>query len=98
MHVHIAIFKWKDGVQRTQVDDAFKKVRAVKDRVAGISGIYCGPNTSKWNLGFTDAVVVLGDSLAAIDAYRADPVHVEAAALIDAMELEGIGIDFCDDE
>ena len=97
MHVHIAIFKWKEHVTRQQVEVALSKVRSVASDVAGIVGIYCGPNTSKWAMGFTDGVVVLGSSADAIDAYRNHPTHQEVAKEIDEMELEGIGFDFADE-
>ncbi len=96
MHIHIAIFKWKDGVTKEQVDLAMDDVRSVADRVEGIDAIYCGRNTSKWNMGYTDAVVVIGESAESIDAYRKDDVHARAAHVIDQYELEGIGIDFSD--
>jgi hypothetical protein len=98
MYIHVAIFKWKEGVSRIDVENALDMVRGVSKRVPGIQAIYCGPNTSRWSQGFTDAVVVLGESQAAIDAYRADELHTDAAKLIDAMELDGIGVDFFDDK
>ncbi len=94
--IHVAIFKWKDMVTRDQVESALQLVRDVADRVPGIHSIYCGRNTSKWAQGFTDAVVVIGENQEAIDQYRADKIHVEAANLIDEMELDGIGVDFSD--
>jgi hypothetical protein len=63
--------------------------------VEGIS-IYCGENSSRWSQGFTHAVVVIGTDQQAIDNYRKDSVHEEAAKLIDAIELEGVGVDFQD--
>jgi Stress responsive A/B Barrel Domain len=98
MHIHIAIFKWKDGVLQEDVDAAMDDIRSVSSRVDGIHHIYCGKNTSKWNLGFTDAVVVIGETAQSIDDYRADAVHERAAKIIDSMELEGIGIDFSDEK
>lgn len=95
-HIHIAIFKWKNGVERRKVDEALQMVRDVAPRVPGIRAIYCGPNSSKFGQGYTDAVVVIGDSQAAIDQYRKDEVHEKAAKLIDAMELDGIGVDLSD--
>jgi hypothetical protein len=97
MNIHVALFKWKDGTSRSAVEAALDEVRSVSRRVPGLRGIYCGPNTSKWSQGFTDAVVVVGESQAAIDAYRADTVHQHAAKLIEEMELDGIGIDFIDE-
>ena len=95
--IHCALFKWKDGTTNAEIEHALQLVRDVKDRVPGIRGIYCGENTSKWSQGFTHAVVVIGEDQKAIDAYRADEVHEEAAKIIEAMELDGIGIDFSDD-
>ena len=96
MHVHVAIFKWKEGVTAEQVDGALQMVRSVWSRIPGLTGLYCGQNSSKWSQGFTHAVVVLGETAQAIEDYRADEVHVKAAALIDKMELDGIGVDFSD--
>ena len=98
MYVHIAIYKWKPDALRDDIDGALAKVRSVTDRVAGLKAIYCGVNTSKWNQGFMDGIVVIGETQEAIDAYRADDVHEEAARLIEGMELDGIGIDFVDSE
>lgn len=96
MHLHVAIFKWKDGVTTEQVDDALQMVRSVRSRVDGLVGIYCGQNDSKWSQGFSHAVVVVGKTAQAIADYRADEIHEVAAALIDKMELDGIGVDFSD--
>ena len=95
-HIHMAIFKWKEEATTEQIDDALQLVRDVKERVPGILEIFCGNNTSKWSQGFTHAVVVVGETQESIDAYRKDDVHVKAAEIIEAMELDGIGIDFHD--
>lgn len=96
MHVHVAIFKWKDGVEEARLEEALEQIRSVANRVEGILGIYCGENTSKWNQGFTHAVVVLGKTAQSIEAYRHDDVHEVAARYIESIELDGIGIDFKD--
>jgi hypothetical protein len=96
MNIHIAIFKWKETASRMEIEKALDIIRSVSKRVEGIQSIYCGANTSKWGQGFTDAVVVIGESQSAIDAYRADQVHQEAAKLIESMELDGIGVDLDD--
>lgn len=95
-HIHVAIFKWKPGTTSQQIDSALEQVRTVAGRVPGLRGIWCGENSSKWSQGFTHAVVVLADSAEAIAAYRSDSVHEQAAKLIEAMELDGIGVDFND--
>lgn len=98
MHVHVAVFQWKSGISRSQIDSALDLVRSVADRVPDIVGIYCGTNTSKWADKYmqSDVVVVVGKTAESIANYRADEVHVKAATLIEAMEVGGIGLDFVD--
>ncbi len=94
--IHVALFKWKEGTSGKEVEDALQMVRNVRERVPGIQMIFCGENTSKWSQGFTHAVVVIGDDQKALDEYRKDEVHERAARIIEAMELDGIGVDFDD--
>ncbi len=95
-HIHVALFKWKPDTLPDEIDRALAMVRSVTERVDGVSAIYCGENASRWSQGFTHAVVVVGKDQQAIDDYRADAVHAEAAKLIEAMELDGIGVDVAD--
>jgi hypothetical protein len=60
------------------------------------SRIFVGENTSKYSEGYTHAIVVLGEDQAALDAYRKDSLHEEAAHEIDAIEEVGVGVDFAD--
>jgi hypothetical protein len=96
MQVHIAIYKWKDGTTSGQVTEALAKVKALVGKVDGLTAIHVGENTSPWGQGFTHGIVVLGDDEAAIDAYRKHPDHEIVATEIEAIELDGIGIDFGD--
>ncbi len=97
MFVHIAVFRWKDHVTADEVTGALAIVKSLETQIPGVKGIYVGENYSKWNKGYTHAVVVIGGSQEAIDQYRAHPVHVDVAEAIDSMEADGIGIDFHDD-
>jgi hypothetical protein len=96
MIVHIALFKWKDGVGDDEIKRALDDVRALKEKVPGLIDIRCGENFSKWNEGYTHAVVVLGKDQASLDAYRQHPDHEIVAQKIEAMEERGIGVDFED--
>lgn len=96
MNVHIAIFRWKAGTPEKVVVGALAKVKSLQDLVPDVTAIHVGENTSKWNQGYTHAVVVVGKSAEAIQQYRDHPVHVEVAAEIEAIEDDGIGIDFQD--
>jgi myo-inositol-hexaphosphate 3-phosphohydrolase len=94
MHVHIAIFKWNADADAAAVKKALEEVKALEDKVPGLAGIYVGENTSQWAQGFTHGVVVLGEDEAAIDRYRKHSDHVAVAADIEALEQDGIGVDF----
>jgi len=94
MIVHIALFKWKDNVQKSEIDQALTDVLALKNKVDDLIDIYCGENFSKWSEGFTHAVVVLAKNNIALDAYRKHPDHEDVATRIEDMEVKSIGIDF----
>ncbi|HEV3157276.1 MAG TPA: Dabb family protein [Candidatus Baltobacteraceae bacterium] len=96
MITHIALFTWKDGTTPNDIVEALQEVKSLRHKVEGLLAIHCGENFSKWNEGFTHAVVVLAENQDALDAYREHPDHEAVAAKIEAMEHRGIGIDFKD--
>jgi Stress responsive A/B Barrel Domain len=96
MVIHIALFAWKDSTSSQVILDALEAVRRMQDKVAGLKSIYCGENFSRWNEGFTHAVVVLAESREALEAYRKHPDHVAVGKLIDSMETKSLGVDFED--
>jgi heme-degrading monooxygenase HmoA len=98
MHVHIAVFKWKEGVQPFQVNEALREIAALQEKIPGIVEISCARNSSPYSEGYSHVVLVRGKSREAIEAYRKHPDHVRAAKKIDAMELHGIGVDFSTDQ
>lgn len=94
MIVHIALYKWKPGTTNKEVRQAMDEIRLLKTKVPGLIDIHCGENFSKWNEGYTTAIVVLARDRTALDAYRKHPDHERAAKRIDAMDGGSIGIDF----
>lgn len=96
MDIHVAAFAWREDVADSEVEEALRIVKSLEDVVEGVQSIHVGPTTSKWSKNLTHVVVVIGDSSEAIDAYRKHPIHVDIASKIDAMELDGIGLDLHD--
>ena len=96
MIIHIALYKWKQGMKPDAIKQAMSEVRSLKKKVSGVLEIYCGENFSQWNEGFTHAFVVLAKDRNALKAYRNHPDHVKVAKMIDAMDGGSIGIDFED--
>ena len=94
MNIHIALYKWKDNVTPEQVKEVFHKLGDLGPKVPGLISITCTRNDSKYSEGYTHIIFVRGENQAAIDAYRAHPLHKEIADQIDSMEDKGIGIDF----
>jgi hypothetical protein len=93
---HIAIYRWKNGTSDHDIEQALADVRLLKEKVDGLLDIRCGKNFSRWNEGYTHAIVVMGRDQASLDAYRSHPDHEAVAKRIEAMEEAGIGIDFED--
>lgn len=94
MVVHIALFQWKSNISKTEIEQAFADVRALKGKVAGVIDIFCGENFSPWAEKFTHAVVVLTKDRNALNAYRKHPNHTDVAKRIEAMEDKSLGVDF----
>lgn len=96
MITHIAIYKFREGSSEKEINIALLDVKALKDKVAGLSDVLVGKNYNKWNEGYTHAIVVLAENQGALDAYRAHPDHEKVVKVLDEMEDRGIGIDFED--
>lgn len=98
MNIHIALYKWKETATQEQINHALKEIEALAFKVPGILDIITGQNTSKYSEGYTHAILVRGENQATIDAYRNHPDHAKVAAVIEAMEDKGIGVDFSTDK
>lgn len=94
MNIHIALYRWKESATPEQVHQALKDVEALAPKLPGILDITTGENTSKYSEGYTHVILVRGKDQAAIDAYRNHPGHAKAAAIIESMEDQGVGVDF----
>lgn len=94
MQVHIALYKWKTSAKKEAIQQAMEGIKALQDKVPGIVRISWGENTSKYSEGYTHVILVRGKDQSAIDAYRAHPDHQKVSEQIEAMELQGIGVDF----
>ncbi|HLC77267.1 MAG TPA: Dabb family protein [archaeon] len=70
--------------------------KLLKKKVDGLIDIRCGENFSKWNEGFTHAVIVMAKTRTALDAYRFHPFHKKVADKIEKMEEKSVGVDFED--
>jgi heme-degrading monooxygenase HmoA len=93
MHVHVALFKWRDGTEDGRVEAILRDVEALEQRVPGIVEISCGENTSKYRDGYSHVVLVRGESRAAIDAYLRHPDHVAVSARIDEIQDSLVAVD-----
>ena len=94
MIIHIALFKWKAEIEDAEIKKALQDVRDLVKKVDGLVNIFCGENFSKWNEGYTHAVVVIAKTRKALDAYRKHPDHQDVALRIERMEAKSLGVDF----
>ncbi|HEY9778172.1 MAG TPA: Dabb family protein [Planktothrix sp.] len=97
MHIHIALFRWKDNVAQAQIDEAIEQIRDLRNEVPDVIDIRCGVNTHKESKGLTHAILVMARTQKALDDYRKHPQHDAAAKVIEVMEADGLGCDFVDD-
>lgn len=96
MITHIALFAWKPDTKAEHIEHALEEVKKLRGNITGIVDIHCGQNFSKWNKGYTHAVVVTATNRHAMDEYRRHPDHQKIAKVIEEMEADGIGFDFED--
>ena len=94
MVIHIALFRWKKGVSKRQIEKIFKDIEALKKRIKGLKDIYSGENFSKWAKGFTHVIVVTAKDRVALNTYRKHPDHIILANKIEMMEERSLGVDF----
>ena len=94
MTIHIAIFKWKEGAKKSEVNKIVNDLRGLESQLGGEIKIYCGENFSKQAKGFTHAVVVIAKNKKGLDAYRNHPIHKAIATRVEVIEEDGIGMDF----
>lgn len=94
MFTHIAMFKWKQGAAKAEIETALKKIEDLAKRIPGIIEISTGENQSEYASGYTHVVLVRADSKEAIEAYRVHSEHQQAASMLEIMEEHGIGVDF----
>lgn len=96
MVTHIALFRWKKDVSQGEIDQIMYDIKNLKDQIGEVVDLYCGENFSKWNEGYTHAVVVKTKTRKDLDAYRKHSAHIPVAKKVEELEDHSIGIDFED--
>jgi hypothetical protein len=94
MHTHIALYGWRPEVTDSTIARVLAEIESLQSRIPGITEISTGINTSPYSEGYTHVILVRGESLEAINAYRAHVDHQKAAKRIVSMEERSVGIDF----
>ncbi|MBI2583256.1 MAG: Dabb family protein [Candidatus Aenigmarchaeota archaeon] len=94
--IHIALFRWKEGITRKKIDSAFKQVKQLKEKCDGIVEVFVGKNYHKESRGFTHGVVVVARDQESLERYRQHPAHKVIAKDIEEMEEDSLGFDFKD--
>lgn len=99
---HLVLFRFRPDLPPDAIPTAFAELRALRDRIAGITGFSGGADASKEGLarGFTHGFCMTFQDGAARDAYLPHPEHQRVVERLLPM-LEGgidgvITFDFCD--
>ena len=77
--LHIAWFRFKDGVAQERIDGHLAACRCLVGKVPAVSDLQCGPNTSNRAGGFTHGIVVTLPDASALPKYLEHPAHVPVA-------------------
>ena len=74
---HVVLIKIRSDVSQEQIDEVFKALAGLKDKIPGVLAFDGGPYSSDegLNKGFTHAFVMDFESAAARDAYLPHPEH-----------------------
>jgi hypothetical protein len=77
--LHIAWFRFKDGVAADRIERHLAACRALPNQVPVVRDLQCGPNTSNRAGGLTHGIVVTLPDAAALPDYLEHPAHVPVA-------------------
>src|SRR5262245_53316913 len=88
--LHIAWFRFKDGVAQDRIDRHLEACRALAGKVPVVRDLQCGPNMSNRAGGFTHGIVVTLPDAASLPKYLEHPAHVPVAhgLMIDIADLK----------
>src|SRR3989338_7428946 len=96
MIIHIALFRWKPGTTKEDIENSLRQVKCLKNKCNGIVDIFCGENYHKEAKGLTHGIVVVAKDQKSLDGYRQHPDNKIIAKSIELMEDDGLGFDFKD--
>lgn len=94
MIIHIALFSWKKGVAKKDVQVLMKDIKALKKEIPQILSIYAGEIFSKGSEGYTHGVVVTTKDEQDLEVYRNHKSHVLITRRIREMEVASTRFDF----
>lgn len=87
---HVVLLRFRADVDGAAQEALFERLSALRGRIEGMVGFCHGDNISPegFGRGYQSGFIVEFDSIAARDAYLADPVHAALGAELVGM-LEG---------
>lgn len=92
--VHFAVYRWKVGSPVAEIERGFGELCRMATGVPGIRLVSWGVNDSEFGKGFSHAMTIVGDDMAAVRAYRELARSHPIAEVMRACEEEGIGADY----
>jgi Stress responsive A/B Barrel Domain len=92
--VHFAVYRWKAGSPVAEIERGFGELCRMGTDVPGIRLVSWGVNDSEFGQGYTHAMTIVGDDMAAVRAYRELARSHPIAEVMHACEEDGIGADY----
>jgi hypothetical protein len=92
--VHFAVYRFKDGSPLKEIERGFDELCAMAGDVPGIRLVSWGLNSSEYAMGYTHAMVIVGDDADAVRTYRELARKHPVAEVAHVSEEAGIGADY----
>ncbi|CCW35530.1 Stress responsive A/B Barrel Domain-containing protein [Chthonomonas calidirosea] len=74
---HLVLFRWKEGVSETTIEEVMRRLRALPQQIEGILELNCGRDFSGRSKGYTHALRVRFVNRQALENYGPHPAHQE---------------------
>ncbi|WCK52990.1 Dabb family protein [Aneurinibacillus sp. Ricciae_BoGa-3] len=84
---HIVLFKFSEGTQKDQKDEAIHKIKNLKHEIPGILDLQSNYNFSTSNQGFEIGLTVRLETKEALEAYGPHPKHQALVAYLKEIGL-----------
>ncbi len=93
---HIVLFKWKEEIQKEEIDEILHELSQLQHKIPGIARYQVGHNFSSRSMGFHAGISSTFVDQKSLDAYTPHPEHQKVLAKLVAKTESILALDFQD--